>query len=440
MSLTLIVENNEQLRNIYSLNLKTWVGSDSVGVKYASQFKGIYQLQDEKVDLVIAKSKAGDENCAEVVHNVMQELGLNIPMIIIGESKVPPAENIIHLDTGLEIQPLIKQAAGFLGVTAKDMASLSVGSHFEISIEFFKNLKRSVVDVYSLSDKNYSLLFPAYQDFAPNEISQLISQGTSKLYVKSGDRLKFVSNVTAELVTHIPLNEVSDDDIVKVQEISINLLQEKLARMGINKETVALSKQNMKQMIGNAKRHPKLGNLMNKMLKNKSSYRFKHTQVLTYVCMHIMEHIDWGNEEQKQKIAFVAFFHDIVLENDDQAMIHSEADLKASSLGPAEKDLVSKHAQLSAEIVRKYPSAPMGADIIVRQHHGVNHGVGFSETYGGNLSPMTIVFILAEDFTDGLLRSGAENMDVVGKIAQMRERYPTQRFQKIIDLLDSITV
>src|SRR5690606_35368401 len=125
----------------------------------------------------------------------------------------------------LELQPLVKQAALFLNVTAKEMASLHVGNHFEVSIEFFKNLKRSIVDVYTKSNEQFDILFQATSDFKKAQIDQLISQGIANLYIKSADRLKFVSDVTAALVTLVPMNDVSADDLVKVQEITINHLQ-----------------------------------------------------------------------------------------------------------------------------------------------------------------------------------------------------------------------
>ena len=81
----------------------------------------------------------------------------------------------------------------------------------------------------------------------------------------------------------------------------------------------------------------------------------------------------------------------------------------------------------------------MGADAIIRQHHGIPHGIGFSEHYSGNLSPMSIVFILAEDFTDEILKT-TPHFNVQAKIKKMREKYPTQRFKKIIDILETITL
>ena len=81
----------------------------------------------------------------------------------------------------------------------------------------------------------------------------------------------------------------------------------------------------------------------------------------------------------------------------------------------------------------------MGADQIIRQHHGITHGIGFSETYGGNLSPMTIVFIIAEEVTDQIIRAG-KDLNFPALINRMRDKYPTHRFQKIIDIMEQISL
>src|SRR5690606_13376992 len=111
------------------------------------------------------------------------------------------------------------------------------------------------------------------------------------------------------------------------------------------------------------------------MINNKSGYLFKHTQILTYVCLHIIKNIDWGSPEQEEKICFISLFHDIVLENDEMAQIHSTQELRSAKLNTQERMLVERHAQMSAELVAKFPHSPMGADQIIRQHHGMLNGI-----------------------------------------------------------------
>ena len=138
-------------------------------------------------------------------------------------------------------------------------------------------------------------------------------------------------------------------------------------------------------------------------------------------------------------MSFISFFHDIVLETDEQAKIKSTKELKSAPFTPAERHLVERHAQMSAEFASKFPHAPMGADQIIRQHHGVLNGIGFSEHFGNNVSPISIVFIVAEEFTRIIMAREFGPFDRKDMLRELKEQFPTSRFQKVIGLLETIT-
>ena len=233
--------------------------------------------------------------------------------------------------------------------------------------------------------------------------------------------------------------DLNPDEQIQAGASNHELISKKLMSIGINEETIAMAKKSMDALAGNVKKYPKLGSLLQRMLANKAGYLYRHTQIVTYVSLHIVRNIDWGTPEQEDKISFICFFHDIALESDKQAQIKSKDELRRAEFDTREKNLVEKHAQLAAELVHKYPHAPMGADQIIRQHHGVLNGVGYSDHFGANLSPMAIVFIIAEEFTRIIVQS--ENGPFNGRemIRELKTTFPTARFQKIIDLLETIT-
>lgn len=440
MKLTLLVENNTELESFYSLNLQMWVGAPILPKKEAKFCLKAFE-DNPDIACVITKARNGLEKSAEALYEYLQKSGKQIPLIVIGKSTIED-ESVIHLPSGLDIKPLVQNVAKALGVTAQDMAKMQVPEYFPIPINYFLALKRSVTDVYEEDIDNpssYIKKINEYEEFGPDIIKSYISEGVANLYVLKNDRLRFVTNVTQELVAKIDEKDLNENEQIAAAEMGQQLLGQKLARIGITEETTKLANKQIKMMANNARKYPKMRKLLARLMSNKAGYLFKHGQILTYICNHMMDNIDWGNEDQKKKISFVAFFHDIMLENDEQAMIHSELELKQSNLAPPERELVNKHAQLAAELIQKYPHAPMGADQIIRQHHGITHGIGFSETYGGNLSPMTIVFILAEELTDHIIRAG-KDLHFSGIIERMREKYPTQRFQKIIDIMEKISL
>lgn len=444
MRSTLLVEGNDQLQRFCAINLYTWVGCDVVPVKEAKL--AVQKITDE-TELIVTRYKSGTEQTAIALTEYLKSKELNIPVIVIGDEK-QQVENVTHIKSCLDIKELIQNSAKSLNVTAKDMAQMEVPEYFPIPLQFFHCIKYSVVPVFchkfitnaeGEDVETYEPLFDPFQEWPTSEISKHAAEGQYNFYVKKEDRLKFVTNLTQELVSVIEMKELNSNEQISAMEMSQSLLQQKISRMGITEETIELSRHNLKNMVATAKKTPLLIRLIKRLMDNKAGYLFKHTQVLMLISRHLMQNIDWGTPEQMEKLQFICFFRDILLENDEMAKITSEKELKESKLSQEQKNIVNKHAQMAATLVSKYPKAPMGSELIIKQHHGVPHGLGFAESFTANLSPMAIVFILAEDFAHEVLRSGTE-FDISKKITEMRAKYSTQRFKKIIDVLEEITL
>lgn len=442
MSLTLLVENNPRIESFYMLNLSTWLGLDVIAKKKAEFAINILESPEGKnIRLIIVRAVIEREESAKNIIEYCQKKNLNIPIIEIGPGKAIPGA-FAHVPNSLQLKILIQSAAKALNITARDMSAKVVPDHFPIPIQYFKTIRRSICPVFSqdIDDpKKYNLRIKKNEEFDEALINTMIQEGMTHLYVNKLDRLEFVNNVTSELMSMLEGGDMSVDEEISAADKSMELLTKKLMTIGVSEETVGLAKKNMEAIRKNVRTNPKLAKLLDRLLNNKSSYLFKHTQILSYVGLHIVSNIDWGNPEQEEKILFIAFFHDIALETDEQAKIKSSLELKKSPMDPLQKQLVERHAQIAAEFVAKYPHAPMGADQIVRQHHGTLNGLGFSEHFGNNVSPMSIVFIVAEEFTRIILKRETGPFDRAEMLRELKEEFPTSRFQKVIDLLQTIT-
>ena len=441
MKQVLLVEPNTELESIYSLNLRTYLGVEVLTKKRAEFALKLEKSFYQSLSLIILRYKIGPEASFEIIQNFLQNEGLRIPLLVIGEN-AQDEDKMIFVQNPLDLKKILKSSGLLLNVTAQDMVKFVVPDFFSIPINYFSHLESSAVDVYEEdlnAQDSYKLKIRALESFDSKIIKSYISAGVVELFVNKLDRLKFVDGVTNEALSRLNPKDLEEDDRIIQVEASQSDLRTKLETMGITDEVVELAQKTIKNLTATAQRYPRLGNLMRRMLTNKSGYLYKHTQIITYVGQHILQHIDWGTSEQKEKFAFIALFHDITLRNDAQSMIKSEKELKLSKMPEDQKEHVRKHAQLSAAIVSRYPRAPMGADQIIRQHHGTLNGVGFAETFGANISPLSIIFIIAEDFTDALIENeGKINIERI--LEDMRSRYTTQRFIKLINLLEKIAL
>lgn len=439
MSLTLLVENNPKFESFYILNLTTWLGLDII-TKGKAEFAVRYLEENhQNVDLIIVRSTIGKEASAKIILEYQKLKNLNIPVIILGPGEFG---DVPQIKATLELKQIIRQAATLLKITAKEMSEKVVPDFFPIPITFFHEIPRSVCPVYAQDiddETQYHVTIEKMKPINSEMVKELIESGIAYLYVDKINRLDFVSNVTSELITKLEQSELNDDEIIQASEQSIELLSKKLLTIGITEETITLAKKNIDSIRNNTRRNPKLAKLLDRLLTNKSGYLFKHTQILTYIALHIIRNIDWGTPEQEDKISFITFFHDIALATDEQAMINSNRELKTSKLSTEERALVERHAQIAAELVSQFPHAPMGADQIIRQHHGQLNGVGFSDHYGANISPMAIVFIVAEEFTRIIMKREHGPFNIEEMLHELKAQFPTNRFAKIVEKLQNLT-
>jgi hypothetical protein len=151
--------------------------------------------------------------------------------------------------------------------------------------------------------------------------------------------------------------------------------------------------------------------------------------------------MEWGSKDQQVKISFVAFFHDIALQDEKLLLLHSDKDIETAQLTDSEQKKVKEHAVRAAHFLAKYYSSlPLGVDIIVKQHHGSRNGIGFNLSQ--NISPLAIVFIVAEEWALWAIKyeNDVEMLDRKRVITYLRHKYNLPAFKKALSSLDKLTI
>jgi len=432
MAITLLVENNHRIERFYHLNLTTWLGLEVVTRDKAESAMRFLEESGDQVNLIIVRAHLDHESTAKILNEYLKKKGSTKPIIVIGPGKDHDVE--VHVANSLDLKLLIKTAATSLGITAKEMMEKPVPDYYPIATHYLSVLKHPVSNIFLKRNGKFDLVFKKNQPIDPS-----LLRGSDYVYVDKMDRLEFVANITSVLMSELAPSEISVDEQVTATDKSVELLSKQLLTVGVTPDTIDLAKKTMEQIKKNVKTVPNLSKLVDRLLSNQASYLFLHTQILTYVALHIVKNIDWGTPEQEEKISFICFFHDIALENDEQAKIKSNAELKLSNLAVDKKQLVEKHAQLAGEFASQFPKSPMGADQIIKQHHGQLNGLGFSEHFGANVSPISVVFIVAEEFTRIILKQVPGKFNRTEMLKELKTEFPTSRFNKVLELLKTIT-
>lgn len=449
MKQALLLLDNPFRESLYSLNLNLYVGLDVVKATSVDQCKK-YISKNPNIKMVItqAQSSKDNEEMALRLIEYLHSIDCKTPLIVLGE--VPEYDldiltDVRKIDKDADIKTVLKAAAKASSVTAQEMAKQEVPDPFPIPINYFKEFDKSPMQVQkevrlSAGFTDHEVVFEPDAPITSKKVKQLNEEGSEVLYIPASKRLEFVQSFTEQLMKKLVSTTIKPKDRLALSDFSYRVISDQLDYFTIDKNTVKFAKANIDSMIQNVKNFSKLDKLLAALSKAGTSYRFTHAQLITYVAFHILEKVDWGKKEQQDKLAYIAFFHDIALDSDAKARIHTEEELKKTEFDKKDKDIIRTHAKIAHDILSSIPDLPIGAEKIILQHHGTRNGIGFSSVLLPEITPLARLFYIAHDFVDHILQveeSGEKNPGVKTKeiIAELGEKYKDPRDRKMLEVL-----
>lgn len=443
MGSVVLLESDPKKESLYSLNLNVYTGMDVVVKPTVKEIINLLEVLPT-VSAIICPAILNDEPVEKQIQIYLENNCRDIPVLVIGQVETKNANNF-YLEENATVQEVIKTVANICGVTAKKMVELVVPEYFPVPAPHFLNLKDVICDVYIRVKRNNSFQYikRLYKgdSFEESDIMKYIRTGVETFYIPADERLQFMQSFTTQVVNNLKNKNLSMEERTIETGKAAEIVNDKVEEFGFNEDTVELTKLTLKSMALTVAKTPKLGKLLKNLLNSQASYRYQHSLLTSFVGAQIVERMEWGTKEQQEKLTFVSFFHDITLRNDEQAKIHSDEDLQNSKLPDKEKKEVNEHAKKAAALIRSYPDLPIGADTIILQHHGSRIGIGFTKNLGNGISPLALVFAVAEDFAKLLLSYPIDQQSQMRVIKykiieQLKQRYTTSKYFKVIEALE----
>jgi len=447
VSKTIIVGQDFIKLDIFALNLKMYVGTETTILESLAKLQVFLDL-DSAIDLIIIDHEKNDSKIVEEVYNYLKSNNLNVDLCIIGSCpKEIKCENVIS--NPVSIKKLVKTVADILGVTASDMVKKTIGEYISIPLNYFTRVDASICDIFVKAEKEnggyqYLLRFEANQKIQPQLLEKYKNSGVKNFFIPAEFRLKFTNMYSEKMVEMLTCKKLSKEDRVAVSRDGMNLISQEINTIGITPKTVEMATACINSVKKTVQEYPKLGGLLKILLKDTESYLYKYCQILTYVMSHIVDKSDWGSEEQKEKLSFVIFFQDMAIaakkfDSEKLQKIRNQSQLEKAGLDAFEKKIVEQHALIASNLIKDFPGAPIESDVLIKQHHGSHNGIGFPENVSSNSSHLTLILIIAQDFTDYIMNiDSMEDYNLASIITQMKEGYRSLKLKKLVDNLESI--
>jgi HD-GYP domain-containing protein (c-di-GMP phosphodiesterase class II) len=451
MSKALLLSNNQVLNHLYTSNLKIFVDVDVV-VKH-DIFEALSFIENSTdLDLILCLEKKSESETIAELTRKLKVSGLKIPLIVVGQPNDASTDEIITISNQFAIRELLRLVAKTLGVTAKEMVKKNVPKFYPIPLTIIQEMQISNCDIYFLNEKEsadheYYLIIKSNESVS-GKIKKIIDTGIESLYVKAEDRVKLINHMTEAIIQALNQEDLIIEDRIKVLQESYTFLSEQIYLMhetpkNLQKISDACT-QSFKKIITEI---PNILNLIEMLLSAKKDYVYYHSIVGAYIGSKIIEQMDWGNKEQQEKISFVMFFHDIFLtpvlkkyplQSQEEELIYN------AELSLEDKNIVLEHAKMASEMVRNFSRLPMGADLIMLQHHGMSNGIGFANNFKDDISPLAKVILIAEDIASYIYDCSKKNLSINQEIDQLietlRAKYRNHTYQKIIDGFSKIKI
>ncbi|MFN8369971.1 MAG: HD domain-containing phosphohydrolase [Bacteriovoracaceae bacterium] len=442
MSQILLIEKDEKVCEVYSMNLQMYLGAEVLIKNNPDEALALIKLLPS-INIIITRNKIDDVDVLEKILDYLEEKGSDTPVFCLGDYATTSPKVTVFKEI-LDYKSVIKKGASILGVTAESMVKKKINEYVPLPINILRSMDSTKFTVYIRikKDKNefeYVKRFHANDSIDYAAVDRYIDSGLRNIYVPAAERLKFVNEYTNTVSAKLQDQSLAENIRLSVLSDTQTYIQQQMTQgTALEPEMVDLTNTSINAMSTSIDKEPELAQVLTDLLTAKGSYMYKHCHLLTYFSFHILNKLSWRKVDYDKKISFISFFHDLSLPNDDKLVrIHSKKELNAATnLTPEEKDLITNHAQLSANLARKFPQMPTGADSIILQHHGSFNGSGFATEFVNELSPMTICFIIAEEYAHYMIE-GAINKKIDKKAIkeQLSAKYPKMLYQKIINLL-----
>ena len=445
MSQILLIETDDSLRSILKLNMMKNIGCEVIEKVALEEALSILAILPD-IDLILCRDQSGTLQIAEEIANYLKAEKSKIPVLIIGEKRTDYqfANAIPATSTWKDV---VTMAGKLLGVNVQLEQNLITEDYVAIGINYFLNINSPSMgcDIYIRVKKGdagfqYIKRLHANDQFSRADIEKYRDAGLKEFFIQKEHFSQFVNYVTNQLIAKLDDASLSAESRATLNSEAYEITLERMNSVGVDEYTIAIVEESLKSMEASIKENNALSSFLSMLRSNKISYAYSHCYLLSILLHKVVEHFEWVTPQIKEKLTVIAYFHDISLADSTLMKIQNMKELEASGLSPADQKLVLNHAMASAEMIENFPKMPAGVGSIIREHHGSKGGYGFSESLSIAIAPLSMMFIVVEDFVDQYLKTeGNPNWQQIEQIVEnLKVRYTKMTYAQTVQALSSM--
>jgi hypothetical protein len=356
----------------------------------------------------------------------------NLDMYLSPENVVLKTKSIL---ASTEFVPIISQ-------------SFSNELYIPVNLHYFFILTGSKLncDIYlkiykDVNGFNYNKQFLAGADFKTELVQKIKDAGIKELHIDKDKIHHFLHYSKSEIQEKIKNPALDPIEKMKMAYDLFELSTELFLAGDLNEHNQEIINSSIAALKIVASDKNAMGNFLKAAKLRKMSYAFSHMMLNYIILLKILSAVSLDTAQMQEKLPFVMYFHDISIKNEEELLkINHHSDLKKIEISEEQEHKVLNHALMSAKLIEKYPSLPSGVIGFILEHHGMKNGIGFQENLSTNILPLSIMFIVVEDFVDHFLKlpqppAGAK---IAEFMAKLQKRYYKESYQQTLAAIDTM--
>ncbi|MDO9183376.1 MAG: hypothetical protein Q7U04_13260 [Bacteriovorax sp.] len=439
MAQVILIADNKTLNDLIAINLTTYLGVDLIQRSNAQETLSLLAILPN-VDLIITTNEVEDEQTAFILSQYIATNKLETGLIILGSDHSISNDFTINITNPKDWEQVIHGAAKVLGINENVLAQKAIPDYISVPVRYFLNLSNTNCDVFiriKKSPTQYQFIKRIHNGdtFSKESIKRYLEQGLENFHIAKDHHKDFSIFLSNKLVEKIDTPEMEPTQRIQIMGESYEVAIKEISKLGFNSETIQLAEAIIKNMVKNFEKSPEMSNLLHKVINSQTGLLFQRCHMTSVVACEIIKNLKIDEPDSFEKIAYAAFFHDIMLaDREDLSKINSFDELEKANLNEEDWDMVFNHAMEASILIRKHPEAPAGVDEIIKNHHGTSNGKGFSNSIE-KFSDLSKVFIIAHHFVLELIRFKEIGGDPTPVTEDLYRRYPSPDIAIIIKSL-----
>lgn len=444
MSHVLLIEDNPNLNQIITINLKAFAGVEVIDKSNAEDAIALLELLPS-IDIVICKEILAGSNAASQIASYIVKQKLDTTLIILGKcpEEVSGIEHVaISVPKENDWEEVVRLVTKTLGIDIQEVAARNASQYISIPSHYFLSLTHTCCDVYIRIKKGptnfqYVKRIHSGDNFESSKVIKYIDQGLENFYIPSEYKQNFANHVSDQIVSQLEeVQDLTSQDQLELISNGFSIAIKEIVKNGFNSATIQMSDAVIDAMLKSRVQDPNLSSLMQKILNSPTGYNYQHAHITSVTSSNIIGHMNIGNARNHQKLAFASFFKDISLaDREDLARLTRSDELDDVVLTEEDWELVFTHPLESAKLIRKHPEAPIDIDTIIKHHHGSEEGKGFRTANIDKLPILSRVFLISSEFSKELLRFKEEGGTPRPIINDLKKMYSSPQMNVIIAAL-----